>query len=68
MYPNGCKEGGVMFTKEEWEGLEIGLIARIKHLEEWPAEHGHDKISDEDQAIIEWNRKLLNKVAALKAK
>lgn len=57
-----------MFTKEEWEGLEIGLMARIKHLEEWPAEHGHDKISAEDQAIIEWNRKLLNKVAALKAK
>lgn len=57
-----------MFTREEWEALEIGLMARISYLERWPEEHGYDKPSPEDQTIIDLNRKLLNKVADLKNK
>jgi hypothetical protein len=57
-----------VFTKEEWEGIEFALMGRIQHLEEWPKEHGYEKISESDQAVVDWTRQLLNKVAQLKAK
>jgi hypothetical protein len=53
------------FTKEELEGLETGIISRITYLENWAENHGQE-ISKEDQQIIEWNRKLLNKISKLK--
>lgn len=49
-------------TKDEWEAIEIGIMARMEYLQCLR----HDGPSEEENNIIELNRKLLNKVAKIK--
>lgn len=53
----------IPLTRGEWEAVEWALVKRIEALENWPAEHGYDKPSESDQAVIDGTRALLQKIA-----
>lgn len=50
----------ITLTDEEWAGVTTAFVSRLQQLEQRGEDLGY--LSPDEQAVIDWTRKLFNKI------